>query len=243
MAGRTEEATTSASRSRQLGPVGPGRGGGGEQRVVGDRAGQVGVELADGRSDPERRRGPAGGQAGPEAVAGLVEAAAQLGAALQVVPGLLSGGQGDLGDQAEHGRLDAAHGGRHGQLGPAGGQLGPVVGQAAGQHGPGDPVLGAERGRVDAGQPALQVGQAVVGPVLGGLGQVGDLGVPAADAEHGGVERRGVHDRREVVLGQLAQRLLLHSSSSSLGVVVRSSWPPGRATARSSMRTPPNPGR
>ena len=33
------------------------------------------------------------------------------------------------------------------------------------------------------------------------------------------------------------------SSSSSLGVVVSSSWPPGRATARSSMRTPPKPGR
>jgi hypothetical protein len=28
-----------------------------------------------------------------------------------------------------------------------------------------------------------------------------------------------------------------------LGVVVSSSWPPGRATARSSMRTPPKPGR
>ena len=228
--------------------VNPGRRRRGEQRVVADGAGQVGVELADGRADPQGRRGAAVGQPGPQPVAGLVEAAGQLGAALQVVGGVVRGGQGDLGDQAEHGRLDAAPGGRDGHLGPAGGQLGPVVGQAAFQHGQGDPVLGAEPAGVDGGQPALQLGQAPVGLGLGGLGQVGDLGVPAGHPEHGGVERRRVHGDLEVPLGQLVQcRCLVarlgQSSSSSLGVVVSSSWPPGRATTRSSMRTPPNPGR
>ena len=89
MAGRTDAATTSASRSRKRSGSTPAGGGGREQRVVADRAGQVGVELADGRADPEGRRGPAAGQPGPQPVAGLVEAAGQLGAALQVVGGLV----------------------------------------------------------------------------------------------------------------------------------------------------------
>jgi HSP20 family protein len=115
-------------------------------------------------------------------------------------------------------------------------------GQAAAQHGQGDAVLEVERGAADPGQPALQVGQPVVGLGLGRLRQVGDLGVPAVDPVHGGLERRGVHGHLEVPLGQLGDPAG-HSSSSSLGAVVSSSWPSGRTTARSSIRTPPKPGR
>ena len=70
--------------------VHPGRWRRRQQRVVADRAGQVGVELADGRADAQGRRGPAAGQPGPQPVAGLVEAAGQLGAPLQVVGGLVA---------------------------------------------------------------------------------------------------------------------------------------------------------
>mgnify|MGYP003693616005 CR=1 FL=1 len=111
--------------------------------------------------------GPAGGQAGPETVAGLVEAAAQLGAAAQVVPGLLSGGQGDLGDQAEHGRLMPPMVADTVSSGQRAASSARWSARLAGQHGPGDPVLGPS-GSIDAGEPALQVGQAVAGPVLGG---------------------------------------------------------------------------
>ena len=58
--------------------VHPGRGRRRQQRVVAGRAGQVGVELADGRADAKGGRGAAAGQPGPQPVAGLVEEPASL---------------------------------------------------------------------------------------------------------------------------------------------------------------------
>ncbi len=173
-----------------------------QQWVAGEVGGEVGVELRD-----RLAHAPGGREAalvpGP-AVAGqhAVQVAAELAAALQIVP--RAAGVGDRGarDDREHAGLHADRGGGDRDLGEAGGQLGTPVGGQALEHRAGDALLRVERPRVERGGlggDALQLGE--VG-LLGGAARVGHLGVVAGHAELGGGERVRRQPAAEVVVGE-----------------------------------------